>query len=368
VAGIHVKLSAVEAAAANPTNLRARFLTVESAVANVVPIRVRFLTVEAAVGNVPNLRSRSLVVEDVSGSSLPSGNPNLRTRLMVVEALQAVLEPYMSTEVFPMSLLGLTWDVKKRPIFSNKVATHTSGKETATSYYQNPKWEYTLTYEYLPDIAKQVGDTDLHTILGFFLNRHGRFDTFLFNDPDDNTVTVGYQADFDGTVTDFNLVRAIGGFYEPVGQYNAGLAIWLDVTESFNVPATPGPYTHAVTHAAAYVSTATLTINGVAAVKVVGAPAAGQYAVTAGVYTFNAADQAKAVVVRYRYLVDPADYTYTAPNVIAFDTAPPNLATAYASFTYYFVVRFTEDTQEYNKFADKLWELQEIGLRSIPSS
>lgn len=278
----------------------------------------------------------------------------------------AIREEYMSDAVFP-ALIGLTWDVQKKPIFSNKIATHTSGKETATSYYQNPKWEYVLTYDYLPDYPKSVGDSDLQTLLGFFLNRRGRFDTFLFTDPDDNTVVAGFQKTFDGTSIEFNLVRGIGGFYEPVGQLNTGLSVWLNVTETTTIPNTPGPYTVTVSHAAAYVLTESVTINGVAAALAPGAPAAGQYSVAAGVYTFNVADKTKTVVIRYRYLVDPADYTVAMPNIVQFDVAPPNLATAYASFSYYFRCRFTEDTSEFNKFANKLWELNELGFRSIPS-
>lgn len=361
MANIRSRLSASESLLAGEPYLRSVLAITELAYGGTPAARSRLAIVETAYGGTPKLRSRFDAVETAYG-----GNPNLRSRLVIVEALMAIREEYMSNAVFP-AMLGLAWDVQKKPIFSNKIVVHTSGKETATSYYQNPKWEYTLVYDYLPDIPQSVGDTDLHTLLGFFLNRRGRFDTFLFTDPDDNTVVEGFQKDFDGLSTDFKLVRGIGGFYEPVGQLNTGPTVWLDVTESFNIPATPGPYTHAVIHAAAYVKTDSVTINGVAATLATGAPAAGQYAVAAGVYTFNAADQGKAAVVRYRYLVDPSDYTVTMPNVVTFDVAPPNLATAYASFTYYFRCRFVDDVSEYTKFAKQLWELQELGFRSIPS-
>lgn len=361
MANIRSRLSASEVLLGGEPYLRSVLVVSEIAYGGTPSLRSRLAIVETAYGGTPNLRSRFNAVETAYGA-----NPNLRSRIVIVETLMAIVEEYMSNAVFP-TMLGLAWDVQKKPIFSNKIALHTSGKETATSYYRNPKWEYTLTYDYLPDIPQQVGDTDLHTLLGFFLNRRGRFDTFLFNDPDDNTVVEGFQKDFDGTSVEFKLVRSIGGFYEPVGQYNTGLSVWLAVTQSTTIPNTPGPYTVTVTHAAAYYKTESVTINGVAATLAAGAPAAGQYSVAAGVYTFNAADANKPVVIRYRYLVDPADYTFTYPNLVTFDTAPPNLATAYASFTYYFRCRFIDDASEYNKFAKQLWELQEIGFRSIPS-
>jgi hypothetical protein len=347
------------------------------------------VTPEVVLGGVPNLLSRTNLSEVVQGGvpvirsrfnaveELQGGTPVLRSRLLVVETLQKVLEEHMSDVVFPgidpatgltAVLRGLAFDVHKKPIFSNKIVTHTSGKETATSYYENPKWEYTLTYDYLPDIPKSVGETDLRMIMGFFLNRRGRFDTFLFDDPDDNTVVEGFQKDFDGSAVEFNLVRGIMGFYEPVGQLNLDqpYSVWLNVTETNPIPDTPGPYTVTVTQAAAWVSTELVTINGVTATEVAGPPAAGQYSVAAGVYTFNVADRTKTAVIRYRYLVDPADYTLSMPNLIVFDTAPPDLATAYASFQFYFVCRFIDDVSDYRKFMDKLWDLNELGFRSIP--
>jgi hypothetical protein len=54
------------------------------------------------------------------------------------------------------------------------------------------------------------------------------------------------------------------------------------------------------------------------------------------------------------------------PNVINFTTAPGAGATLYATFNYYFVCRFLEDASQYTKFMDKLWNLSELGFRSIP--
>jgi hypothetical protein len=367
VAGIRVTLSSVQSVGLLDASFRSRLLAGESVLGGVPNIRVQISVSESIVNDTPNMRAEISVVEAGVGSSLPSGYPHIRVGPTVVESLIAILETDVSDAVFP-SVVGLAFDVHKKPIFNNKIATHVSGEETATSYYQNPKWEYSLTYDYLPDLPVSVGETDLHTILGFFLNRHGRFDSFLYSDPDDNTVVEGYQKSFDGTSVEFYMVRGIGGFYEPIGQRNIDvtLSVWLALDETFNVPAV-GPYTHAVVHAAAYHQTDSVIIGGVAATKVTGAPAAGQYSVTAGVYTFNAANNGAAVDVRYRYLVDPSAYTVVLPNIVQFGSSPPNGQTAYASFGYYFRCRFIDDMQDYNKFANKLWELQELGFRSIPS-
>jgi hypothetical protein len=153
-----------------------------------------------------------------------------------------VLEEVMATVVFPgidpatglpAVIKGLAFDVQKRPQFSNKIVEHTSGAETATSYWQNPKWDYTLTFDYLPDYPKSVGDSDLRMMMGFFLSMQGRFQAWLFTDPDDYQVTAGFQRTFDGVTTQFNLVRGMAGFYEPVGQLKTGtLSLWMQADET----------------------------------------------------------------------------------------------------------------------------------------
>ena len=90
----------------------------------------------------------------------------------------------------------------------------------------------------------------------------------------------------------------------------ANLKAWLNhgqVTEAAAIPAA-GPYTVAVAKAAAWNGDAgvILTVSGVALVKVTGAPASGQFAVAAGVYTFNVAQAGLAVSIAYTTVM-PAD-------------------------------------------------------------
>jgi hypothetical protein len=208
-------------------------------------------------------------------------------------------------------------------------------------------------------------------MMGFFLNMRGRFSTWLFKDPDDYIVTAGFQKTFDGVTTGFNLVRGMQGFYEPVGQLNTDetLTVWLQTNESHVIPSTPGPYTVTIDHFAdmtavvpvVKIGATTLTLTG-------GAPGIDQYNYAAGVFTFNSGRQGQTVVINYQYLVDPADYTITMPNLIDFDVAPTDGSVATASFQYYFVCRFKDDVTEFNKFMNQLWELSTLNFRSIPQS
>jgi hypothetical protein len=81
----------------------------------------------------------------------------------------------------------------------------------------------------------------------------------------------------------------------------------IQPNEAHTIPPNPGPYTVSVTHASAFTKDAGViyasTTNAGAArqqfERVTGAPAAGEYAVSAGVYTFNAADANTPVAISY---------------------------------------------------------------------
>jgi hypothetical protein len=122
---------------------------------------------------------------------------------------------------FP-SLAGQGWSVHKSPIFSTIVAPHVSGREVRNALYQNPLWQFELTFDGLTSAASGLfaaglGANSLQTLMGLFLQCQGQFGTFLYTDPTDNSVTGQAFAAGDGTTTAFTFARALGGFVEPVG-------------------------------------------------------------------------------------------------------------------------------------------------------
>ncbi len=119
----------------------------------------------------------------------------------------------MSSAIFPASLPGQKWSVGKKPQFSTLIQRAASGKESRASMWAYPLWTFSLSYEVLP--AGSVG-TDFNTLLGFFLNRRGAFDSFLFQDPDDHLVENQTFGLGDGVTQSYQLVRSFGGFVEPV--------------------------------------------------------------------------------------------------------------------------------------------------------
>jgi hypothetical protein len=118
----------------------------------------------------------------------------------------------MSDDVFP-TLPGLKWGTVKAPIWSTKVLTAASGRETRGSFQTYPRWRFTLAYEFLRGAN---GFDELQQLAGFFNQRGGSFDNFLYRDPADYTVADQALGVADGTTLEYRFVRSLGGFVEPV--------------------------------------------------------------------------------------------------------------------------------------------------------
>ena len=69
---------------------------------------------------------------------------------------------------FP-TLTGLGWSVHKKPLFSTIVAAHVSGREVRNALYQNPIWQFELTYEGLDSIVEYLSRARSQ----FVANAHG---------------------------------------------------------------------------------------------------------------------------------------------------------------------------------------------------
>ena len=121
----------------------------------------------------------------------------------------------MSEPIFP-TLPGITWQTVKTPIFSTELQESASGREVAAALYANPKWKFSLSYEFLRAGAEQ----ELQQLIGLFGVCKGRFGTFLFSDQSDNTVTDQAFAVGTGSQITFTLKRSIGAFSEPIAALN----------------------------------------------------------------------------------------------------------------------------------------------------
>ena len=118
----------------------------------------------------------------------------------------------MSNLIFPLTA-GLSIEKTKTPEWKTITHVATSGKETRTGMMSYPRWNFTISYEFL---QQDTLKTELETFIGFYNQLKGGYDTFLFDDTDDNTVSNQIFAVADGTSTAYQLVREMGGFFEPI--------------------------------------------------------------------------------------------------------------------------------------------------------
>lgn len=166
----------------------------------------------------------------------------------------------MSSAVYP-TLPGLTFGVQ-RTVLAPPVMVRTtpSRREFRARDATVPLYQYSLVYEFLRSGAAWA---ELQTLVGFFNARGGSFDSFLFTDPDDCTVTSQLFGTGDGTAVAFQLVRSFGGFAEAVYDLNGAALIYVNgVVKTQPAQCTIGA-TGLVTFAAAPAVGAALTWTGV---------------------------------------------------------------------------------------------------------
>jgi uncharacterized protein (TIGR02217 family) len=137
----------------------------------------------------------------------------------------------MSTPPSFPTLAGQGWSVHKKPVFSTIVAQHVSGREVRDALYQNPIWQFELTFDGLDSSASTypgLGAQSLQDLMGFFLLMQGQFGTFLYTDPTDSAANDVTFATGDGSTTTFNFSRYMGAFLEPVGWVLTVSAVYLN--------------------------------------------------------------------------------------------------------------------------------------------
>ena len=143
----------------------------------------------------------------------------------------------MSNILFP-KIRGLAWNIVKTPTFSTEIQESLAGREVRLQNFQNPIWEYTLSYEYLlndPRTRDENGQTPLEALVGFFLARGGQFDDFLLNESDltgrlEDSLYSGQPIGIgDGATKSFQIARNLGGFLEAVqNPMNQTATIYLN--------------------------------------------------------------------------------------------------------------------------------------------
>lgn len=125
----------------------------------------------------------------------------------------------MSTLVYPV-LPGIGWSVIRRPTFDTTVRATKSLREVRFQNITETLMEFELTYEYL-------SQSDLTNLMGFYLRMRGGYDTFLFDDPEDDSVTNVQIGTGDGSTKVFTCQRSLGASTRVVDYLNAVSAVYV---------------------------------------------------------------------------------------------------------------------------------------------
>lgn len=112
---------------------------------------------------------------------------------------------------------GLQFGNVKKPTFSTNVQRSVSGREVRLGLMAYPLWELSFAFEFLRNYTTF---NEFKSLVGFWLQRRGALDSFLYSDPDDNSTTDFQFGTGTGTQTKFQLMRSFGGFIEPVQNVN----------------------------------------------------------------------------------------------------------------------------------------------------
>ncbi len=119
----------------------------------------------------------------------------------------------MSSSIFP-TLPGITWNITRAPKFATKVQQSVGGQTIAAAFQPYPIWRWQLEFEFLRTYG---AFTEWQTLAGFFNSLLGAWDTFLYHDPEDYTVTAQLIGTGTGSLTTFQLGRTLGGYlFEPI--------------------------------------------------------------------------------------------------------------------------------------------------------
>lgn len=127
----------------------------------------------------------------------------------------------MSSLLYP-TLPGIEPTRVRYPEFTTGKQVALSKKRSTIAYQAYPVMHFEHTYEFLNDA---VNPSDFKALNGLFMAMQGSFDTFLFSDPEFNSVTLQQFAVGDGNTTLFPITAIYQnsggpGFQELIQSFN----------------------------------------------------------------------------------------------------------------------------------------------------
>lgn len=140
----------------------------------------------------------------------------------------------MSNKIFP-DFQGWSITKTKIPIWKSNVYESESGRETRTQKWSFPRYKIQLSYNFITDNTVEsvtLAKGELEKLQGFFNSVGGNFDDFLFKDDVENTCEEQVFVVGDGTSIQFQLVRSLPDWNEPVRGIVEAPHVFIDGVET----------------------------------------------------------------------------------------------------------------------------------------
>ena len=144
----------------------------------------------------------------------------------------------MALSIFPV-LPGIDWNITKAQTWSTRASTAASGKEYRAQNWSYPRYKFSIPIQFLRTFGSYQ---EFQTLIGFIGQQAGMFNNWLYSDPSDNTATNQSLGVGSASTTSFPLIRAIGGFVEPILAVNSitNVAVAGTSTSAYTLSSTYG--------------------------------------------------------------------------------------------------------------------------------
>lgn len=304
------------------------------------------------------------------------------------------LAPGQSYTVPGEPLRGPGWSIKKTPTWSNERQQTTSGRTLVVKYWVNPLWKWEFTYEVMFDnpnfsngfYTTPFPATDFEIMQGFFCGMEGQGNEFAYQPPDSVrggsfTITSVFVGTVNVAVLGINPSVPVTRLRLGDSLHITGLSVVTGLNTENGTVIGIDPVNSKITLS---ITIATHAFTADSGTAVGGQPlsaldASGNVEIvnTIGAYpnTLVASPVINSVVESVQ-LVDTStiiiygngtNVTGSATFAAADSIAPyqgvvaqfglTSVATPItASFSYYYLCRFSEDTQEFENFMAMLWK------------
>lgn len=147
----------------------------------------------------------------------------------------------MTNYLFP-AFQGWSWDKTKTPYWKTNIYEAESGFETRIQKWSSPRYKIQLVYSFLTDnnvLGNSLEKADLERLQGFFNSVGGTAEDFLFRDDVENQVTEQTFALADGNSKEFQLVRSMSNWVEPIKGIIEPPTVLINGTETTDYQYTP---------------------------------------------------------------------------------------------------------------------------------